>query len=185
MLLLGDAIVYHLLLTLSCMTSSLTVARSCPPKLESTVYAIVSGVTNLGSTCSKMLGAVAIEIAGIQMKETAPGGCDFHTLPNLILVSQCLLPCACIPLAYFMLPKEALNSAVPPHQRRRSKTASKGSSNDQSKTPCNPPQGSPTAEPPCDAASETLALQESVGGDKEEVAVVAGDAGSRPRIVEV
>ena len=185
MFMLGDAIVYHLLLTLSCMTSSLTVARSCPPKLESTVYAIVSGVTNLGSTCSKMLGAVAIEIAGIQMKETAPGGCDFHTLPNLILVSQCLLPCACIPLAYFMLPKEALNSAVPPHQRRRSKTACKGSSNDQSKTPCNPPQGSPTAEPPCDAASETLALQESVGGDKEEVAVVAGDAGSRPRIVEV
>ena len=54
MLLLGGAAVYHLLLTLSCMTTSLTVPRSCPRKLESTVYAIVSGVTNLGSTCSKM-----------------------------------------------------------------------------------------------------------------------------------
>ncbi|CDI82905.1 hypothetical protein EAH_00067860 [Eimeria acervulina] len=181
MLLWGDAIVYHLLLTLSCMTSSLTVARSCPPKLESTAYATASGVTNLSTTCNKMQGAVAIEIAGIQMKETAPGGCDSQMPLNLILVSQCLLPCACIPLVYFMPPKVTLNSAVPPHQRRRSKTAVKCSSTDQSKTPCNLPQGSASTEPFCVAASETLALLASVGGDKKVVAVVS----SRPRIVEV
>ena len=73
MLLLGGAAVYHLLLTLSCMTTSLTVPRSCPRKLESTVYAIVSGVPNPGSTCSTMQGAAAIEVASIQMKETARG----------------------------------------------------------------------------------------------------------------
>ena len=135
MLLLGDAIVYHLLLRLSWMTNALTVVRSCPPKLESKVYAIASGITNLGAACSKMLDVVAIEIGDIQMKETAPWGCNFHTLPNLVLISQCLLPCACIPLAYFILPKEALASAVPPHQRRRSKRLSNCSSTDQGRTP--------------------------------------------------
>lgn len=181
MFMLGDAIVHHLLLTLSLMTSSLTIARSCPPKLESTVYAIVSGVTSLGSTCSKMLGAVAIEIAGIQMKEGALGGCDFKTLPSLILVSQCFLPIACIPLAYFMLPKEPLNSPVSPVQRR---SKSMTLALQQSMARSTSPQEVAAIEPPCDAVSEALAIHGTVGA-QDDVAVVAGGTGNRPRIVEV
>lgn len=179
MFMMGDAIVYHLLLTLSLMTSSLTIARSCPPNLESTVYAIVSGVTSLGSTCSKMLGAVAIELAGVQMKEDAPGGCDFSSLPNLILVSQCCLPVACIPLAYFMLPKEPLNSAAPPH--RRPKAAAVGPQpGARGGLRARDERGS-AGEASSDAASD-LVIHGAVGVPGE---VVAGETGKRPRIVEV
>ncbi|KAL8426248.1 hypothetical protein Efla_004209 [Eimeria flavescens] len=191
MFMMGDAIVYHLVLTLSLMTSSLTIARSCPPKLESTVYAIVSGVTNLGSTCSKMLGAVAIELAGIKMKETDPGGCDFSALPNLILASQCFLPIICIPLAYLMLPKEALNSAAAPTVKRSSKAgaaaggpvALTGGGPQQAETSveAQEEEREEDREAPSDGLSDALAIH---GPDETEGEVVAGQVGTRPRIVE-
>lgn len=181
MFLLGDAIVYHLLLTLSVMTTSLTIARSCPPKRESTVYAIVSGVANLGSTCSKMMGAVAIQLAGIQMKESAPGGCDFKGLPNLILAAQCALPITCIPLAYFMLPKEAMNSAVPPEQRR---TKSMSLVPQQSVPRSASAEEADGTDLSCGALSETLAIHEA-GKPEDDVAVVAGETGNRQRTGEV
>lgn len=165
MLLLGGAAVYHLLLTLSCMTTSLTVPRSCPRKLESTVYAISSGVPNLGSTCSTMQGAAAIELASIQMKETARGAATSTSFPTLFsshslfcLVHAFRAPTSCCQR------RPSRHAAAPAEKQE---TASKGRSTDKSKTPCNPSQGIPTAEPPCGAASETPALQASVGGDKE------------------
>ncbi|OEH75003.1 BT1 transmembrane domain-containing protein [Cyclospora cayetanensis] len=180
MYMLGDAIVFHLLLTLSCMTSSLTIARSCPPKLESTVYAIVSSVSNLGSTCSKMLGVVAIELADIRMKQDMPGGCDFKALPNLILVSQCVLPMISIPLAYFMLPTEPLNAAMPPGHRRSRRSIAPT----QDTAPFEEPEDDAHEGATGGALSETLAIHSTVE-NKVDVAVVAGDTGSRPRIVEV
>ncbi|KAL8445865.1 hypothetical protein Emed_005295 [Eimeria media] len=183
MFMMGDAIVYHLVLTLSLMASSLTIARSCPPKLESTVYAIVSGVTNLGSTCSKMLGAVAIEVAGIKMKETDAGGCDFSALPNLILASQCCLPILCIPLAYLMLPKEALNSAAPPAQRRgnRGPGLQGGGPHDGHSHPPGQ-EGGEEKEESSDRMSDALAIH---APDETKGDVVAAEAGNRPRIVVV
>ncbi|KAL8438295.1 hypothetical protein ACSSS7_000272 [Eimeria intestinalis] len=169
------------------MASSLTIARSCPPKLESTVYAIVSGVTNLGSTCSKMLGAVAIEVAGIKMKETDPGGCDFSALPNLILASQCFLPILCIPLAYLMLPKEALNSAASPAQRRGNRGSAPlqgggGAHDGHAHRQAGPDGGDEEREENSEGTSDGLAIH---APDETKGDVVAAEAGNRPRIVVV
>lgn len=117
---LGDAIVVQLLLSLIRMTASLTVARQCLPRLEATTYAIISGVQNLGATCSKVLGALATERVGMKMKRE-PGGppCDFSGLSLLIVVCNCALPLACLPLALVLLPGEAMNAKAWGRRDRR------------------------------------------------------------------
>lgn len=113
MYMLGDAIAFNVIMALNHMAGVITVSRMCPPKMESTVYAIISGISNLGWNLSKLLGARAIEASGITTVESAEGGCNFDNLPALILFSHCFLPLLSIPLAYIMLPAEALDSHKP------------------------------------------------------------------------
>ncbi|XP_022588944.2 probable folate-biopterin transporter 6 [Cyclospora cayetanensis] len=110
MYMLGDAIAYHCIMSLTHMAGVITVSRMCPAKLESTVYAIMSGISNLGWNLSKLLGARAIEASGISTVVTAEGGCNFSNLSALILFSHFFLPLLTIPLAYFMLPAESLDA---------------------------------------------------------------------------
>ncbi|KAL8437394.1 hypothetical protein ACSSS7_000989 [Eimeria intestinalis] len=113
MYLLGDAIAFSMIMSLNHMAGVITVSRMCPPKMESTVYAIISGISNLGWNLSKLMGARAIEASGITTVETAQGGCNFKNLPMLILFSHFFLPMLSIPLAYIMLPAEPLDAHQP------------------------------------------------------------------------
>lgn len=119
MYMLGDAIAFNVIMALNHMAGVITVSRMCPPKMESTVYAIISGISNLGWNLSKLMGARAIEASGISTVETAEGGCNFENLPALILFSHFFLPLLSIPLAYIMLPSEPLDAhsaaPSPPH----------------------------------------------------------------------
>ncbi|CBZ52890.1 putative folate/methotrexate transporter [Neospora caninum Liverpool] len=125
MYLLGDAIILSLVGTLSHMPGVILTSRLCPPRLESTVYAILAGISNFGHSVSTLLGIRAIKAANITTTATEGQACNFENLPALILVAHCVLPMVSIPMALYLLPgtpmDEPLEGEAADCMRRRDK----------------------------------------------------------------
>ncbi|KEP66316.1 UNVERIFIED_CONTAM: folate/biopterin transporter subfamily protein [Hammondia hammondi] len=112
MYLFGDAIILSVIGTLSHMPGVILTSRLCPPRIESTVYAILAGISNFGHSVSTLLGIRAIKAANITTTATDGHACNFENLPALVLVAHCVLPMASIPLALFLLPGTPMDESL-------------------------------------------------------------------------
>ncbi|PFH37999.1 folate/biopterin transporter subfamily protein [Besnoitia besnoiti] len=104
MYLLGDAIILSVIGALSHMAGVILTSRLCPRHMESTVYAILAGISNFGHSVSILLGIRAIKAANITTTAREGDACNFENLPILIILAHCLLPMLSVPLALFLLP---------------------------------------------------------------------------------
>eukprot|EP00921_Rhytidocystis_pertsovi_P014956 GHVQ01023976.1.p1 GENE.GHVQ01023976.1~~GHVQ01023976.1.p1 ORF type:complete len:553 (+),score=51.39 GHVQ01023976.1:717-2375(+) len=100
MYLFGNAIIYQVCQIMDFMPSVILTARLCPKHLESTIHSILTSYLNFGYSCSKILGVVAMSVAGI--KSQPP--CDFSSLPWLLVWCHGVLPLLCIPLTFVLIP---------------------------------------------------------------------------------
>ncbi|KFH10785.1 folate/biopterin transporter subfamily protein [Toxoplasma gondii VAND] len=112
MYLFGDAIILSVIGTLSHMPGVILTSRLCPPRIESTVYAILAGISNFGHSVSTLLGIRAIKAANITTTATDGHACNFENLPALVLIAHCVLPMASIPLALFLLPSTPMDESL-------------------------------------------------------------------------
>ncbi|KYF44057.1 BT1 family protein [Toxoplasma gondii ARI] len=109
--LVGDAVILVGANALSYMVGVMLISKLCPKHVEVTVYAILAGMGNMGSTLSTLLGVAAIKEFRITSK--AEESCDFSRMPQLISISNFILPSLCIPLCMTLLPNTAMNAPLP------------------------------------------------------------------------
>lgn len=105
MYMLGDNIVEPVIGMMALMPMVLLTSKLCTRGMESTMYALLAGFQNFGSSVSRSAGAFVIHVAGI-------GGCDFANLPLSIAVCNMILPLVCVPLAYWLLPNMRLSEPL-------------------------------------------------------------------------
>lgn len=99
---LGNSMLQEVVFLLDWMPSVVLISKLCPPGVEATVYALLSGFANYGHAVASSLGALAINVAGIA---TPPRGrCDFTNLPLLLTVGHVVLPLLTIPLTWVLIP---------------------------------------------------------------------------------
>jgi len=103
--LFGDAACQQIATMLALMPSVLLNSLLCPRGAEATVYAILAGFQNFGGIVSSVVGVWLTRQLGIQAG-TGKGGkdCDFSRLSIGIVIAHVLLPIACIPLTFVLVP---------------------------------------------------------------------------------
>ncbi|CUE67215.1 pteridine transporter-like, putative [Bodo saltans] len=103
---LGDAIVFGMCQMLDFMPAVVLMSRLCPKGMESTMYAILAGFSNLGQALSNTTGAFLVDVL---WPISASPPCDFSNLPKLLVVGHGLLPLFVIPLSMWMVPDESVS----------------------------------------------------------------------------
>uniref|UniRef100_A0A0K6S7N9 Uncharacterized protein n=1 Tax=Chromera velia CCMP2878 TaxID=1169474 RepID=A0A0K6S7N9_9ALVE len=107
--LLGDAIVLPVCSMLNFMPAVVLTSKLCPKNMESTVYAILAGFANFGSSVAKAVGVWAIEAAGVKTKSP---DCEFSSLPSLIVFCHCILPALSVPLTFLLIPDKRMSESI-------------------------------------------------------------------------
>ncbi|CCW65230.1 unnamed protein product [Phytomonas sp. EM1] len=95
----GDAIIGQVCYMLSWMPMTILLSRLCPRGSESTVYALLSGFSNLGQSTSSSIGAILMEYVW-PIKSNPP--CDFSNGVWLVVVGHVLTPLLIIPLSLLL-----------------------------------------------------------------------------------
>jgi folate/biopterin transporter len=103
---LGDAIVFGMCQMLDFMPAVVLMSRLCPKGMESTMYAILAGFSNLGQALSNTTGAFLVDVV---LPVSASPPCDFSNLPMLLFVGHGLLPMLVVPLSIWMVPDESVS----------------------------------------------------------------------------
>jgi MFS family permease len=108
---MGDAVFQPIVHVLNWIPGSVLIAKVCPPGLESTVFAFLAGISNLGLFGSRLLGSLLMDLFGLQSishecDSAVEGVCNFTPLPWLVLVCHSILPIVIgVPFALLVLPK--------------------------------------------------------------------------------
>lgn len=106
--LLGDAVIQPIVSMLSWLPGSLLLSRVCPPGLESSVFAFLAGVSNLGLFGSYLAGALVMNLSSISTTAPAGGTCNFAPLWWLVLVCHVALPIVVnTPVVLALLPNKS------------------------------------------------------------------------------
>lgn len=100
--LLGDTIIQEVVLMLDWMPAIVLTSKLCPLGVESTVYALLAGFQNFGSSVASALGVLALDVGGIKTPDDAL--CDFSNLTWLIIIGHMVLPLLTIPLTFWLIP---------------------------------------------------------------------------------
>ncbi|CBZ52516.1 unnamed protein product [Neospora caninum Liverpool] len=111
--LVGDAVILVGAGALSYMVGVMLISKLCPKHVEATVYAILAGMGNMGSTISTLLGVAAIKEFHINTTTDEARPCDFSRMPQLISISNFILPSLCVPVCMTLLPNTAMNAPLP------------------------------------------------------------------------
>merc|ERR1719188_1880953 len=115
--LFGDAACQSMAQMMALMPMAMLTARLCPRGAEATVFAILAGFQNFGSSIGSIIGVQLTEAFGVQA--SAAGPCNFDRLGELIVVTHCIVPLAVLPLTWCLVPAarisdEAAFEAAPP-----------------------------------------------------------------------
>lgn len=109
---LGDAIISPAASMLVLLPMVLLTSKLVTRGQESTTYAILAGFQNLGQTMSRITGVALIHSFKIH---TEPPNCNFDGYPALIIFSHMAFPLIAIPLAFIMIPDQAISRNKPKH----------------------------------------------------------------------
>lgn len=114
--LFGSAFLEPLIDQLDALPSTLLLSKLCPKNVETTMFAILAGFSNVGLSLSGQLGSLAAKVAGISFGMTKDGyGCDigfgkgqevrgFNGYTAILLVGNIILPFLTIPLTWCFIP---------------------------------------------------------------------------------
>lgn len=100
--LFGDAACQSMAAQMVTMPMALLTARLCPRGAEATVFAILAGFQNFGSSVGSILGAQLAGAFGIESSKDGP--CNFEWLGFLIVLCHMVIPVACLPLTWCLVP---------------------------------------------------------------------------------
>merc|ERR1712190_348045 len=102
----GDAGCQQLTQMFAVMPGVLLISRLCPRGAEATVYAILSGFHNLGANIAGLLGVWLTGHLGIKTvgNVRTSTDCDFSGLSSAIVIAHVVLPLACLPLTFVLIP---------------------------------------------------------------------------------
>jgi len=100
---LGDAMIFNVVLMFSYMPAIILTAKACPDQYETVMYALLAGYQNLGSTVGSFAGAWLIDISGINTNpKELPW--NFDALPLLLFLCHMVLPMLSIPFTWILIP---------------------------------------------------------------------------------
>eukprot|EP00923_Selenidium_pygospionis_P015885 GHVN01027735.1.p1 GENE.GHVN01027735.1~~GHVN01027735.1.p1 ORF type:complete len:575 (-),score=72.50 GHVN01027735.1:154-1731(-) len=105
--LFSDGVIANIVFMLNFLPAMLLISRMCPKRMEATVYAILAGMSNFGSSVSTAFGSVAIKLSDVDTHS-----CQFTHIVPLVLVCHFVLPLLVIPLTFFLIPKGTINDVA-------------------------------------------------------------------------
>ncbi|PFH35244.1 BT1 family protein [Besnoitia besnoiti] len=92
------------------MPSCVLISRLCPRQVESTMYAVVAGVNNFGSSLAKYLGNfLAVFLLGIKTMNDEKGSCNFENLGLAVIIASGLCPLLPLVLTFFLIPNVGMD----------------------------------------------------------------------------
>jgi len=124
--LFGTAFIEPLIDQLDSLPSTLLLSKLCPKGVETTMFAILAGFSNIGLSLSGQIGGWAVSQFGFNFRapsEAEPVGvCDmggsaetngnpasFHGLARTLIVGNVILPFLTIPLTWCFIPNKRLD----------------------------------------------------------------------------
>lgn len=116
--LFGDAACQSMAAMMATMPMAMLTARLCPRGAEATVFAILAGFQNFGSSVASIIGVQLTEAMGVQANPL--GQCNFEWLGSLIVVAHCIAPILSLPLVWWLVPdariddRNAFEAVQPP-----------------------------------------------------------------------
>ncbi|KNC82139.1 hypothetical protein SARC_05559 [Sphaeroforma arctica JP610] len=111
MYMVGYNSLYQVIGMLEFMAAVVLTTKMCPKNIESTVYALLAGFQNFGSTVSSSIGVAMMNYFDIRTQIP----CDFTHLTTLIVISHMVLPLMCIPLTFVLLPDAYMTDTLNEH----------------------------------------------------------------------
>lgn len=107
--LFGDSVIRPMTEMLNWVPGSVLIAKVCPPGLESSVYALLAGFSNLGLQGANLIGSLLLQLFGV--KTSLP--CSFIALPWLILACYVILPIVVgVACALLIVPNTSQNDKI-------------------------------------------------------------------------
>jgi hypothetical protein len=101
------------------MPCNVLIGRLCPANLEATIFAVLAGSQNFGSTLARIFGAIFVELLGVNFnvakmdcRNPAPladWGIGISGLGIARIVGGIVLPALTIPMTFCLLPDKMLN----------------------------------------------------------------------------
>jgi len=122
--LFGSAFIEPLIDQLDALPSTLLLSKLCPKGVETTMFAILAGFSNIGLSLSGQIGGLTTTSFGFNFVaprgEATTGVCDmggsdnnnpegFHGLARTLLVGNIVLPFLTIPLTWCFIPNKRLD----------------------------------------------------------------------------
>mmetsp|Transcript_151994 Transcript_151994/g.487964 ORF Transcript_151994/g.487964 Transcript_151994/m.487964 type:complete len:591 (+) Transcript_151994:73-1845(+) len=108
--LFGDAACQSMASMMAIMPMAMLTARLCPRGAEATVFAILAGFQNFGSSVGSIIGVQLTTY--FKVEASAPGPCNFEGLGNLLILAHVISPLLCLPFIYFLVPSSRMNDTV-------------------------------------------------------------------------
>merc|ERR1719356_242627 len=124
--LFGSAFLEPLIDQLDALPSTLLLSKLCPKGIETTMFAILAGFSNIGLSLSGQMGGLAIKYFGFNFRtgdasQGIPSTCtmggsnpdepaSFHGLAQTLIVGNIVLPFLTIPLTWCFIPNQTLDS---------------------------------------------------------------------------
>lgn len=121
--LFGTAFIEPLIDQLDSLPSTLLLSKLCPKGIETTMFAILAGFSNIGLSLSGQMGGLAIGYFGFNFvrKQNEPSICNmggsnpddptsWHGLAQTLIMGNVLLPFLTIPLTWCFIPNQTLDS---------------------------------------------------------------------------
>ncbi|UPQ97416.1 folate-biopterin transporter [Chloropicon primus] len=116
MYMFGDAVIYNIVYQMDFMPSVVLTSKVCPKGLESTIYALLAGMQNMGQNVSQSLGAYMITAMGVKTackpSVDEECDCDFSNLPQLLFICHMFLPLLTIPLTFVLIPNIKMTDPI-------------------------------------------------------------------------
>lgn len=111
----GTSLLEPLVLTLDALPSTLLLSKLCPKNVESTVFAILAGFSNIGMSLSGLMGAWFVRYIGFSFSDQGAvaqceeggfkvGNAHVHGLAWSLFIGNALLPALTIPLTWLFIP---------------------------------------------------------------------------------
>ncbi|CBZ54323.1 putative folate/methotrexate transporter FT1 [Neospora caninum Liverpool] len=92
------------------MPSCVLISRLCPRQVESTMYAVVAGVNNFGSSLAKYMGNfLSVYLLGIKTMNDERGSCNFDNLGLAVIIGSGLCPLLPLALTFFLVPNVGMD----------------------------------------------------------------------------
>jgi len=108
--LFGDAACQSMAAQMALMPMALLTSRLCPRGAEATVFAVLAGFQNFGSSVGSMLGAHLADTFGIHSSRQGP--CNFEWLSSLLVACHMVVPVCVLPLTWWLVPAASMDDEV-------------------------------------------------------------------------